>query len=189
MFSIPFVSSETQVFCENMWNNSWHQIYLLGKDFLLTARFSSDSSVYHIRHVFHGSRARLTGSWTILNVTCLIEKLFNMVNMTFTISNLRRVCIFTALWPAFNKPTIVICMWNSVHSIIHITTARNQRIWQWGVVPSALHTVTLSYNAKFLITQCHWQYLWLYCVTYSNLRCSIKCLHCQCKGASTRTKI
>ncbi len=29
---------------------------------------------------------------------------------------------------------------------------------------SALHTVTSCHNAKFLVTQCHWQYSWPDCV-------------------------
>ncbi len=43
--SVLCLSWETQVFCKKTWNGSWRQIHLLSKDFLLTARVLSDSTV------------------------------------------------------------------------------------------------------------------------------------------------
>ncbi len=54
MPDVSFVSSETQVFYENMRNSSCRHIHILGKDFLPTATVSSDSSVYYI-HIFCAS--------------------------------------------------------------------------------------------------------------------------------------
>ncbi len=55
MSGVPFVRSETQVFCENIRNGSWCQIHLLGTNFLFMTRVLSDLSVYHIQHIFCAS--------------------------------------------------------------------------------------------------------------------------------------
>ncbi len=80
---MPSIKKKVKIHTENTWNGSWHQIHLFGKDFLLMARIPSDSNVYPIQHIFHASGMRLTGSQMILNVACLFEKFFNMINTTF----------------------------------------------------------------------------------------------------------
>ncbi len=80
---VPFVSSKTQVFCKDTKNSPQHQIHLLGKDFLLTARVSSDSSMYQINYIFYVSGLRSVSLCTIANDARLFKKFLNMVNMTF----------------------------------------------------------------------------------------------------------
>ncbi len=78
---------------------SWERI------FFLMSMVLSDSSTYHISHIFHARGMRSTSMQSSLSKVFYPDKHRHL----FTFSGLRKVCIFTALCPTFNKPIIVPC--------------------------------------------------------------------------------